>query len=371
MTGIISKLRTELENAGAISFARFMEVALYSPGEGYYERELEIGRRGDFFTSVSVGTLFGELLAFQFAEWLEERGTQNAERGKVNLQILEAGAHDGQLASDILSWLKKFRPEIFEHLDYCILEPSLRRKNWQSKTLAEFADNISWRADWSDFPRSAFRVPRFTIVFCNELLDALPAHRFGWEANSKSWFEWGVGFDGTNFYWKRLPEKSRPAILAPALPPELIEVLPDQFTTEVCPAATGWWTEAANFLQEGKLVAIDYGLLAEEFFVPERSAGTLRAFSRHHGNNDLLARPGEQDLTAHVNFSALKNAGESAGLKTDALISQTKFLTTIAEKTWAMPQLFEEWNSARRKQFQTLTHPEHLGRPFRVLVQSR
>ena len=128
---------------------------------------------------------------------------------------------------------------------------------------------------------------------------------------------------------------------------------------------------AANLLGHGKILAIDYGLLAEEFFVPERRNGTLRAYYRHHGCSDLLARPGEQDLTAHVNFSELSIAGENAGLKTDALVSQARFLTEIAGRTWAKPESFGDWDSNRRRQFQTLTHPEHLGRPFRVLIQSR
>ncbi|MEO5802389.1 MAG: SAM-dependent methyltransferase [Verrucomicrobiota bacterium] len=338
-----------------------MKVALYSPGEGYYEQQRQIGRGGDFFTSVSVGSLFGELLAFQFAEWFEERGIQN-------LQIIEAGAHDGQLAADILHWVKKFKPEIFEQMDYCILEPSSRHRDWQRKTLAEFSEKLSWFHGWSDFPRSAFPVPRFTIIFSNELFDAMPVHRLGWDAKTKTWFEWGVDWNGKSFVWKPLLENQVSEIVFPELAPELMDVLPDAFTTEVCPAAVRWWTEAASVLYSGKLLAIDYGLLAEEFLTPVRSGGTLRAFYRHHATSDLLARPGEQDITAHVNFSALQEAGESAGLKTNALISQPKFLTEIAERIW---QKFGEWDATRRKQFQTLTHPEHLGRAFRVLIQSR
>ena len=364
-------MRNEIERTGAISFARFTELALYSPAQGYYEREQPIGQRGDFFTSVSVGSLFGELLAFQFAEWLEEHGIPPARDGKTNLQIVEAGAHDGQLALDILNCLKKFRPKIFEQLDYCIYEPSPSRRDWQRKALAEFSDRVSWFAGWPDFPRSAFRVPRFTILFSNELFDAMPVHRVGWDARTKTWFEWGVGMAGETFVWKRLLKNQLSPISFPELDPDLQKVLPEAFTTEICPTATQWWTNASNFLSKGKLVAIDYGLLAEEFFVPERSNGTLRAFFRHHSTSDLLARPGEQDITAHVNFSALEKTGEVAGLKTDSLISQSKFLTAIAEQTWTRAERFGEWDARRRKQFQTLTHPEHLGRSFRVLVQSR
>ena len=97
----------------------------------------------------------------------------------------------------------------------------------------------------------------------------------------------------------------------------------------------------------------------------------LRAYYRHRSSNDLLANPGEQDLTAHVNFTALRSAGESAGLKTEAFVTQMQFLTQVAQQTWKGKACFGEWTPKRRSQFQTLTHPEHLGRPFRVLVQSR
>jgi SAM-dependent MidA family methyltransferase len=345
-----------------------MELALYDPEFGYYNRQQQIGRRGDFFTGVSAGNLFGRLLAFQFAEWFEKREMRNAERGMEHLQIIEPGAHDGQLALDILNWFKNNRPSILQQLNYCILEPSPRRRDWQKKTLTEFSEKILWFDDWSQFTRSAFPAPRFTVVFSNELFDAMPAHRLSWDAKTKSWFEWGVAWDGNHFVWKRLLENQISVTEFPKLAPELLEVLPDGFTTEVCPAAVRWWIEAASISGSGKLLAIDYGLLAEEFFTPARSGGTLRAFFRHHAESDLLARPGELDITAHVNFSALKEAGETAGLKTDTLVTQPKFLTEIAARSW---KKIGEWDAGRRKQFQTLTHPEHLGRAFRVLIQSR
>lgn len=364
MTPLASKICGEIENDGAISFARFMELALYLPELGYYERQKQIGQRGDFYTSVSVGNLFGELLAFQFVEWFEKQD-------RANLQIIEAGAHDGQLAFDILNWLKRFRPTLLERLDYCVLEPSSRHENWQREKLGEFSEKVSWFQSWSVFSRSSARAPRFTIIFSNELFDAMPVHRFGWDAKKKTWFEGGVGFDGESFIWKRLLENQCSSVTFPKLPSELLDVLPDGFSTEICPTAIVWWKEAASFLDSGKLMAIDYGLLAEEFLTPERSDGTLRAYFRHHVNSDLLAQPGEQDLTAHVNFSALQEVGENAGLKTDALVSQTKFLSEIAGKVLPQPEIFGEWNAMRAKQFQTLTHPEHLGRSFRVLIQSR
>ena len=119
------------------------------------------------------------------------------------------------------------------------------------------------------------------------------------------------------------------------------------------------------------MMTCDYGLSAEQFFTPERSTGTLRAYYRHKQNNELLARAGEQDLTAQVNFTEISAAGESLGLKTETWTSQGRFLTRVLEKMVAKKNPLEKWTPAKTRQFQTLTHPEHLGRSFQVLVQSR
>ena len=187
-----------------------------------------------------------------------------------------------------------------------------------------------------------------------------------------------MAVEGEKFVWVKIqnPEagsqKSELDLLSAIchLPSSLLDVLPDNYTVEISPAAENWWHEAANSLKHGKLLTIDYGLTADELYSPARTNGTLRGYFRHHVTDDILANPGEQDLTAHVNFSAIQKAGEEAGLKTDMFTTQTKFLTQILEKTLA-DKTFGEWNAGRTRQFQTLTHPEHLGRAFRVLLQSR
>ena len=147
-------------------------------------------------------------------------------------------------------------------------------------------------------------------------------------------------------------------------------VLPDNYTIEISPAAENWWREAAGILAHGKLLAIDYGFNSDEQFSPARTNGTLRAYFRHQVSNDILANAGEQDLTAHVNFSAIQAAGESRGLLTEAFCTQPQFLTRILAEATKMNSL-GDWDARRIRQFQTLTHPEHLGRAFRVLVQGR
>jgi SAM-dependent MidA family methyltransferase len=360
MNEVAGKIAREIHASGSISFARFMQLALYCPVYGYYEKEEDItGRRGDFFTSVSVGPLFGELLASQFAHWLEEVKTGGAGGARRPLHWVEAGAHDGSLANDILKWLREWRPALFSRLEYWIVEPSPRRQASQRNALRDFAGRVRWAEDPTALP------PVEGVFFCNELLDAMPVCRFGWDARRQSWFEWRVALAGDGFAWVRGADVPDP----PAT--EFQSILPDGFILETSPAARDWWLAAARALVRGKLLALDYGFAAEELLVPERQGGTLRAYRAHQAGRDVLARPGEQDLTAHVNFPAIQSAGEAAGLTTTFFDTQERFLTRVAARTWSQPDRFGEWPRERIRQFQTLTHPQHLGRVFKVLVQER
>ena len=353
-------IREEIQKNGAIPFARFMELALYCPETGYYERNQDnVGRAGDFITSVSVGSLFGELLAFQFSEWLEELRIANCK-----LRVVEAGAHDGKLAADILRWLQVWRPQLFAEIEYWILEPSPARQQWQREILKPFS-NVRWFGGIDDLKLKTQNSKPSGVLFGNELLDAFPVRRLGWDARGKKWFEWGVTLVGEKFSWTRL-ENSKFEICNS----ELEAVLPDSYTIETSPAAEKWWCEAAEILAQGRLLTIDYGFTAEEQFSPARVNGTLRAYSKHHVTDDLLAHPGEQDLTAHVNFSAIQKTGEVAGLKTELFCTQPQFLTRVLQRV-AKEKSFANLQPKAVRQFQTLTHPEHLGRAFRVLVQSR
>jgi SAM-dependent MidA family methyltransferase len=363
MTALETIIRDEIARSGPLPFARFMELALYHPEHGYYEREVDpVGRRGDFYTSVSVGPLFGELLAWRFAGWLD--GT-----GLAGLQLIEAGAHDGRLAADLLGWLRVNRPALLERLRYTIIEPSAQRQQRQRERLADFRGLVNWQAGLAQTHGAA-------VIFANELLDAFPVQRVGWDARARAWFEWGVTGAAGGFSWARLPMtvqltaelrrwlaagtdwgEAEIAALEPALP--------DGFTCELCPAAEAWWSRAAESLQRGWLVTFDYGFMAGEQVRAGRAQGTLRAYRAHRVSDDLLATPGEQDLTAHVNFAVLQAAGERAGLRTVEGCTQERFLARAAA-TWP-----GEWSSERTRQLRTLVHPGHMGQAFRVLVQER
>ena len=360
-------IASEIESAGGVvTFARFMELALYAPGHGFYEREKRgPGREGDFYTSVSVGPLFGELLAWRMASWLKPL-LQAGQDGRWPVMIVEAGAHDGRLAADILQWFKLNQPAMLGLIRYAIIEPSENRRHWQQKRLQEFEGRVQWI-------ESPAKLPQLRgVIFSNELLDAFPVHRLGWDAGRKEWFEWGVGWN-EHAVWRRMePALDLKSSLAwPRWPAEVLGVLPDGFSLEISPSAADWWAAVAGCLRQGRLMTMDYGFYWEELMRPERAGGTLRAYFHHAISSDILAYPGFQDLTAHVNFSVLQEVGEKAGLKTEGLVSQESFLMGIIAEIEAGCGGGEYWTSERRRQLQTLVHPVHLGRSFRVLIQRR
>ena len=377
-------LRAQIEATGPISFAHFMDVALYHPVHGYYRQaSKQIGCQGDFYTSVSVGPLLGQLLAFQFARWLETEPVRGRLPGSVaqtsgteraRFQWVEAGAHDGRLALDILSWVQQLRPELLDKVEYWIIEPSPTRRQVQEQTLKAFSSHVRWLENVSNLPSTGVR----GVIFANELLDAFPVWRIGWDASRREWFEWRVAWENDQFVWRHASTTGSPTLTAELAnldwqwpPAELGAVLPQNYTVEICPAARAWWQQAAVRLGQGKLLTFDYGLVADELYVPHRPEGTLRSYQSHRLTSNPLAHPGEQDLTAHVNFSVIRQAGEQAGLQTDCFCSQGAFLTGVLADALADPARFGDLTPAMSRQFHTLTHPEHLGRAFRVLVQSR
>lgn len=341
-----------------------MELALYSPGVGYYERpEVAPGAGGDFYTSVSVGPLFGELLAWRFARWLKALGDGP-------LHLVEAGAHHGQLAGDLLRALDQFAPELRPRLRYLILEPSPTRRELQRQALEPWRGRVEWRSGWADAPSSLRGV-----AFSNELLDAMPCHVFRWSSELGAWREWGVGVAGGDLRWVALPSdlaSPAAAALTPKVDPALAQVLPDGFQIECSPAAVDWWGAAAKTLEEGWLATLDYGATDEDLLTPRFAAGTLRAYHRHQAQPNPLASPGALDLTAHVRLTPILRAGEAAGLQSQPILSQGAFLTSIlAEAIQAKTGPFDPLSPAQARQFQTLTHPAFLGRPFKALVQRR
>lgn len=342
-----------------------MERALYCPEVGYYERVCHTpGRRGDYFTSVSVGRVFGELLGRRLCRWVE--GIPGA-----SVSILEGGAHDGRLARDILGWVAAARPDCYERLEYVILEPSPHRRRWQAEALVDFGGKLRWVKAWSEFEAASVR----GVVLANELLDSMPVVRLGWDADARSWFEWGVGWSQGKFYWVEtgrvspLPECAEQWLGSVTV--DAGELLPDRCVVEIAPAALEWWQQAARSLRQGYLAALDYGWDLCEGWRWSRLQGSLRAYQNHRMVDDVLQRPGELDLTAHVPWSLVRATGEATGLRTVTFMEQGRWLAGIVSEEVSAGRPLPRWSPAEVRQFHTLTHPAYLGAKFQVLVQSK
>ena len=345
-------------SGGAIPFSRFMERALYEPGLGYYEHAA-IGRAGDFSTSVSTGPLFGELLARHACKAWTRHGLVDR---PGPLPWIEAGAHDGQLALDFLSALRALRPDLVPRVRYVLVEPSATRRAWQEAKLRRFGASVEWAAS----------IPPFDgVLFSNELLDAFPIERHAWDARGGRWWRMGVTeHDGRLVGCRIGLDPAHDAFLG-AIPPELLDVLPDGHVVEHSPGAEAWWADAARALGKGCLIAFDYGFDASDRFRPGRSHGTLRGYSGHQLVDDVLASPGSIDLTAHVDFGRIQQVGEAAGLVTSELDSQHRLLSRWMAEDIAAGDDSGAWTPARLRQWQALSHPTHFGHAFKVLVQER
>lgn len=361
MTKLEEIIRAEIGTAGPMRFDRFMELALYHPSLGYYTKAdgvSPIGKDGDFYTSVSAGPLFGRLLARQFFQMWELLGKPNP------FWIVEQGAHDGQLACDILEWCRAETPEFMGSIRYGIVQASgeLRIKQ---KCAPE--EGILGYITWFENLEALAQEQPVGVFFSNELVDAFPVRTI--VCRSGKWLEQRVTTDGAHtFDWIEVPindEELARGVNALGLPPM------EGYATEINFHALIWIEAVAHAMKRGYVLTIDYGYPAAVYYAPYRTAGTLTAYVKHHAVDDVLAEPGMRDLTAHVDFTALAQAGEKAGLSTLGFIDQQRFLMGVAHDELSetkgpkvkIKESLTAWN--------TLTHPDHLGATFFALVQAK
>jgi len=330
-----------------------MAAALYHPDLGYYARSArQVGRGGDFFTSVSVGPLFGELLARRFARWWQEAGRP------PNWRLIESGAHDGTLAADILGALHRLEPAAFAALEYAIPEPLQLLQAAQRQTLQTFAQRVRFLAD----PAKLAQHPLPGIAFGNELLDALPCQVIEWQADG--WHLCRVGCDADGrFYWDTQLPVSDPAQLAALAP--LGDEFPIGYRSELRTNYRGFFAPLLAGLSSGLLLWLDYGFARPEYYHPARHQGTLRTFCRHRAADDPLLDPGASDITAHVDFTAVTEAAMTLGCRPLAFLSQGPWLTAVG-RDWLLAMEGRP-DASLLRQFTTLTHPAHLGSRFHVL----
>ncbi len=347
---MVQLVRDAIRARGPVTFAWFMEQALYHPAHGYYgSGRAALGRAGDYFTSVSVGPLFGRLLAGQFAEMWETLGRRD------DFVIVEQGAHGGEFAHDVLSAARREYPDFFATLRYRIVEPFPVLQQRQTIVLAEFADKIEWH-------RSLEETQTFHGVhFSNELLDALPVHLVRWDG--AEWNERQVADRDGEFHFVDRPVSD--ATLSEHLR-TIPQPLPAGYETEVNLAALDWIETLAGKLVSGFALVADYGWPRTEFYASHRTAGTLRCYAQHQ----ILASPfhsvGNADITAHVEWTSLAERAQESGLTIAGFADQHHFLTGLLTDNFVSSA-----DAKTKRALQTLLHPQHLGMKFQFLCLTK
>ena len=335
---------------GWISFARFMELALYAPGLGYYTAGAhKFGEAGDFVTAPELSPLFGRTLARQVAQILACSATH----------VLELGAGSGKLAADLLDELERLGslPD-----SYAILEVSADLRARQQALLRTRQPHLLERIHWLDALPEKFS----GAVIANEVLDALPVHLVHWQDGALS--ERGVSADESGFVWQER------AIADDALLHAARQIaVPDDYLGEIGLAARGLVHSLSGCLEQGALLFIDYGFGAREFYHPQRSGGTLMCHYRHRAHDDPFFLPGLQDITAHVNFTDIAECGIDAGLELLGYTSQAFFLincgiTDLMKDT--SPENLRDYLPLSA-QLQKLTSPAEMGELFKVMALGR
>ncbi len=355
-------IRQQIAAHGPVTFRWFMQQALYHPKHGYYgSGRARIGYQGDFYTNVSVGRIFGELMAKQFEEmWLRMNKP-------VSFTILEEGAHNAQFAGDVLSWTQRFSPELHACLKYWIVEPNPRLQQEQQATLSTWPRNkIRWSPSLDSFENGSL----CGVHFSNELLDAFPVHLV--TSTGGAWQENFVDVDKSGFRFVYGPPSSLQLRTAldrlppPALPPGVKE-----YRTEINLAAPRWIEDTSKVLGQGYVLAVDYGYPRDVYYTPERAAGTLATYQEHRRGDNPLTSVGECDLTAHVDFTTLAERAEASGLRLAGFCDQHHFLVGVGEgELLAIERSAQEMTPELLhfiRSFKTLMHPAMMGMAFKFI----
>jgi SAM-dependent MidA family methyltransferase len=362
-TALAELLLKRMRSRGKMTFADFMEAALYEPGLGYYTSAgRKVGAEGDFYTSMNVHSAFGRLIAKEICRFWELLGSP------APFTVAEAGAGGGQLAQDIMDALAELNGDLYRALIYRLIEKEPSLKDAQASRLAQHAERLAWS---SPEELSKGKLSFTGCIISNELFDAMPVHIV--EETEDGLKELFVGADADGFR-EIMAAPSTPAI-AEYLDRYEIRLMPGQ-RAEINLAAPAWIASAAKTLERGFVLTIDYGYLTDELYAPQRRNGTLLCYHRHATGENPYVLVGEQDITAHINFSALMEAGRDAQLATVWYGEQYRFLLGVGLvdeliRLEAQAQTEQE-KLKHRLALKKLMLPEGgMGDTFKVLIQAK
>jgi len=351
-------IRDQILRHGPVPFPWFMEQALYHVQYGYYSGpRSRIGKEGDFYTNISTGTTFGQILAAQILEMWSALGQPQ------DFKIIEQGAEDGQLADDILSAIENpSNPTI--NFSYLIVEPiPAKRAEQRCRLERRFAAKIDWVSAIQDLEAIN------GVFISNELVDAMPIHLL--EYREGCWRELYVTCSANSFEFIDSP-------ILLSMVTEAVGKLPvpvqTPYRTEVNMNALGWINEISSRLQRGFVLVIDYGFSRDEYYKPDRTEGTLACYSRHRRSFNPLEDPGGKDITAHVDFTSLAESAEHAGLHVAGYTDQYHFMVGATESylmqiegETRLSGLLPYHHQFLRK-LKTLMHPANMGMAFKYLL---
>jgi SAM-dependent MidA family methyltransferase len=350
---------SEITMAGGwIPFTRYMELAIYSPGMGYYcSGTTKFGCAGDFVTAPEISSLFGRAIAQQATQIIESVGEDIGD-------ILEFGAGTGKLALDILLELENHK-RLPQH--YFILEVSGELQEQQNKLFEKFAPHLLSRIQWLENLPTKFN----GLILANEVLDAMPVHLVVWRDNSL--FERGVVWSGKKLEWsdRLLVEGELFKIAQETIPRSSFNNNNiDTYISEINLSVRGFIRSLANILQKGAIVLIDYGFGRNEYYHYQRSRGTLMCHYRHHAHDDPFYFPGLQDITSHVDFTAITDVAIGEGLELLGYASQAQFLINcgITEILAQIPAENTGDYLPISNQVQKLVSPAEMGELFKVIA---
>lgn len=350
-------------HGGWLSFARYMEMALYEPGLGYYSNPGQVfGAAGDFVTAPELTPLFGATLARQVSPWLKDPALAGS--GQV---VLEVGGGSGMLAAQLLNALDNVG---HHEVRYLILELSAERREHQRQTLKSLAPGLMDRVGWLEtFPESFAGV-----VVANELLDAMPVQLFEWQANAEAELqEMGVTWVDGQFAWAPRPADAvlteTVAALRNRLGPEGAQ-WHSPYRSEICPAQQAWMRTLADCMTAGVVMLLDYGFAAPEYYHPQRNQGTLMCHYRHRSHADPFLWPGLSDITAHVDFTALARAATAEGFSLVGYTSMAAFLLNagLLDELADLPREPESFWFAQAQAVQQLISEAEMGELFKVIA---